>query len=77
MMVERALTGRQANALVEVARGRASSYNKRSCPSLVRRGLVRDCGHRRLVRWEITEAGRKVVEEIMADRLERLRAGTL
>lgn len=76
-MTERPLTERQKSALVLVERGHVTSRVAKSCPSLVGRGLVRDCGHRRLVRWEITDSGRKAVEEIMAERLERLRTGTL
>lgn len=76
-MTERPLTHRQESALISVVQGRASSYTAKSCPSLVKRGLVRDCGHRRLVRWEATAAGVALVEEIMAERLGRLREGTL
>jgi hypothetical protein len=76
-MTERALTERQESALVALVDGNASSYHRKSCPSLLRHGLVRDCGHRRLVRWEPTDKGRAVVAEIRTERLRRLRAGTL
>lgn len=73
----KALTHRQETALVLVARGSVSSYAAKSCPSLVKRGLVRDCGPRRLVRWEATSAGSQLAAEITAERLALLREGRL
>lgn len=73
----RALTFRQESALVLVARGQVSSYTAKSCPSLVKRGLVRDCGLRRLVRWEATTAGSALADAITEKRLALLREGRL
>lgn len=58
------MTERQETALLMLSRGAATSYNRKSFPSLVRRGLVRDCGQHRLVRWELTEAGEKAAAEV-------------
>lgn len=73
----RPLTSRQRYALVAVYDGRVTSTHRKSCPSLVGRGLVRDCGPRKLERWEITPEGTAEAERIRADLLAKLRAGTL